>query len=87
MTVATALRCHMWYPSKGEKHAGRRGTAGLGDAACWWGVVLGVVWAAPIVAGCAVIWALIQWGKPLLGGFFQGYFDVLMWVAQWGGVV
>lgn len=50
-------------------------------------MVWGVVWAAPIVAGCAVIWALIQWGKPLLGGFFQLYFDLLMWVAQWGGVV
>lgn len=50
-------------------------------------MALGVVWAAPIVAGCAVIWALIQWGKPLLGGFFQWYFDVLMWVAQLGGVV
>ncbi len=50
-------------------------------------MVLGVVWAAPIVAGCAVIWALIQWGKPLLWGFFQGYFNLLMWMAQWGGVV
>ncbi|MCI5040534.1 MAG: NEL domain-containing protein [Donghicola eburneus] len=50
-------------------------------------MVLGVVWAAPIVAGCAVIWALIQSGKPLLGGFFKLYFDFLMCVAQWGGVV
>lgn len=50
-------------------------------------MVLGVVWAAPIVAGCAVIWALIQWGKPLLGGFFQCYFDLLMRIAQWSGVV
>lgn len=50
-------------------------------------MVLGVVWAAPIVAGCAVLWALFQWGKPLLGGFFQGYFELLMAIAQWGGVV
>ena len=50
-------------------------------------MVLGVVWAAPIVLGCAALWALAVWAKPLLGGFFQMYFDLLMWIAQWGGVV
>lgn len=56
-------------------------------------MTLGLVWAAPIVVGGGLLWQIYtqllspQGNKPLLGGFFQMYFDLLMWIAQWGGVV
>lgn len=51
-------------------------------------MVLGVVWAAPILVGSFLLWQMFTaWGKPLLGGFFQAYFKLLMWIAQLGGMV